>query len=122
MLAMTDEHEDDRKDAVARPETIKAKVTVPTPTIVTGKATLTMTYTGTARGEVTKPALTTIGVETEHARTIRYSVRDEDGVRYVEVVDGKGEHVASGVGDAADALWDLLLYLLPPDHPEFPTD
>ena len=122
MLAMTDEHEDDRQDAVARPETIKAKVTVPTPTIVTGKATLTMTYTGTARGEVTKPALTTFGVPIERAMTIRYSPPGEDGIRYVEIVDGKGELVVNGMGEAAEALWDLLLYLLPSDHPDFPTD
>ena len=53
-------------------------------------------------------------------REIRYTSAVEDGVRYVEVVDGNGEHVASGMGEAADALEDLVLYLLPPDHPDYP--
>jgi hypothetical protein len=82
---------------------------------------LTVVATITARGEVRRtPELTTVGIETEHVRQIRYSSGDRDGVRYVEVVDGAGEHVASGIGEAADALTDLMLYLLPPDDSDYP--
>jgi hypothetical protein len=46
--------------------------------------------------------------------------RCRDGIRYVEVVDGNGKHIASGMGDAADALSELILYLLPQDHDDYP--
>jgi hypothetical protein len=121
MLAMT-EHEDDRQDAVVRPETIEAKVSLPPPTVAVTAGTLTVMAAFTADAEVVKPALTTVGVPIERAMTIRYSSPGEDGIRYVEIVDGKGELVVNGMGEAAKALWDLLLYLLPSDHPDFPTD
>ena len=82
---------------------------------------LSIVATITAHGEVTTPDRTTAGIETEHVREIRYSASDEDGVRYVEIVDGKGQHVVSGMGEAADALTAFLLYLLPPDHPDYPS-
>jgi hypothetical protein len=102
-----DEHGD---DATVRPEAVRAKAHIPSVTIVA---------TFTAHGTVTR-GTTTTGLETEHIREIRYTSAVEDGVRYVEVVDGNGEHVASGMGEAADALEDLVLYLLPPDHPDYP--
>jgi hypothetical protein len=87
-----------------RPETVRAMAHIPAVTIV-----------ATFRTEPT-----TVGVETEHVREIRYSADVEDGVRYVEIVDGQGQHVVSGMGEAADALTAFLLYLLPPDHPDYP--
>ncbi|MGH9248095.1 MAG: hypothetical protein ACRD0W_01030 [Acidimicrobiales bacterium] len=112
----------DNGNAVVRPETIRAKVNLPPARVVVGAGTLTVAFTGTARGEVTrlKPELTTAGVETEHVRTIRYSHGTNDGIRYVEVVDGNGKHIASGMGEAADALSELILYLLPQDHDDYP--
>jgi hypothetical protein len=105
----------DDGNAVVRPDVRSVSVTA--------VATATFTVTATASGEVTrpKPALTTAGVETEHVRTIRYSHGTKDGIRYVEVVDGNGKHIASGMGEAADALSELILYLLPRDHPEYPS-
>jgi hypothetical protein len=82
---------------------------------------VTIVATLMAHGTVTRGSTTT-GFETEHVREIRYTSAVEDGVRYVEVVDGNGQHVASGMGEAADALEDLVLYLLPPDHPDYPGE
>jgi hypothetical protein len=102
-----DEHAD---DATVQPEPVRAKAHIPSVTIVA---------TFTAHGTVTR-GTTTTGVEVEHVREIRYSADVEDGVRYVEIVDGQGQHVVSGMGEAADALTAFLLYLLPPDHPDYP--
>ena len=102
-------------DAVVRPETIGGVVEV-------NLAPATVVLTAVPLTVTTGPGPTTAGVETEYVRTIRYSRGTKDGIRYVEVVDEKGEHVASGMGEAADALVGLLEYLLPADHPEYPTD
>jgi hypothetical protein len=45
---------------------------------------------------------------------------EKNGVRYAEVVDEKGDHIASGMGQAAEALADMFFYLLPPDQPVLP--
>jgi hypothetical protein len=109
-----------RQDATAHPATVETNLSIGQPT-VTGAAFFSVNATLTASGEVhPAPPMTTLGIEAEHTRAIRYSVGDKDGVRYVEVVDGDGQLVTSGMGEAADALTDMLLFLLPPDHPDFP--
>ena len=87
-----------------------------------GSATVTVRATVTASGEVTTPDMTTAGIKVEHKREIRYSSRDEEGVRYVEIVDGDGNLIVSGMGEAADALGELMLYLLPSSHPDYPIE
>jgi hypothetical protein len=86
-------------------------------------AVLIATATITASADVIPgPEPTTVGVETEHVRTIRYSHGYKDGMRYVEVLGTDGEYITSTMGEAADALYNVLLYLLPPDHPDYPKD
>jgi hypothetical protein len=88
-----------------------------------GVASLAGVATITASAQVIPaPDVNTTGMLNEYRREIRYSFGDEDGVRYVEVVDEKGEHIVSGMGDAADALTKFILYLLPPDHPDYPAE
>jgi len=49
-------------------------------------------------------------------------VGDNDELTYVEV-RRRGEVIANGLGDdLVDALLDLLPHMLPPDHPEYPTE
>jgi hypothetical protein len=38
------------------------------------------------------------------------------------VVDGNGNYITSTMGTDADAICDLMLYLLPSDHPDYPRD
>jgi hypothetical protein len=125
-----EDHDDQqpRRDAIIRPDTVRAMASIPQPTIggdaftvSKAAASLEITATLTAEAEVVPgPELTTAGIEVEHVRQIRYSSGYKDGMRYVEVVGGNGEYIRSTMGEAADALYDLLLYLLPPDHPDYP--
>jgi hypothetical protein len=56
---------------------------------------MTVVVIGQGTATRSEPALTMLGIETERVREIRYTSAVEDGVRYVDVVDGNGEHVAS---------------------------
>ena len=65
---------------------------------------------------------TTIGAAT-HTCEVRMSPVGDDGeLTYAEVVR-EGKVISAGVGDdAVDALLGVIEYLLPPDHPEYPTE
>jgi hypothetical protein len=54
-------------------------------------------------------------------RMMRYSALGIDGLYHAEVVDSAGTVVKDGIGTADGTLADLLLYLLPPDHPDQPV-
>jgi hypothetical protein len=70
----------------------------------------------------TLPApVTSIGLEATHTAQIKL-VPMHDGTWLVEVTATNG-YIKTGMGDSpADALLDLIAYMLPPDDPEFPTD
>jgi hypothetical protein len=75
--------------------------------------------TGRAKAEVTAPELMTTGLEVTHSGTIKWS-RLDDGMWMVEVVATGGD-IKTGLGDdLVSALLDLITYMLPPDHPEYP--
>lgn len=62
----------------------------------------------------------THGPATAHRATFNVSQPDLEGFFTVTVTNGEGKVITSGYGDdVADALLEMVLALLPPDHPDF---
>jgi hypothetical protein len=69
----------------------------------------------------TEPELTSTGLEVKHSGQVKWAPLD-NGTWLAEVVSTGGE-IKTGIGDdLSDALLELILYLLPSDHPQYPKD
>jgi hypothetical protein len=110
----------DSGDAVARPETARAKATAYQPTVVVGSGTLTVEMTATANAEVTRPKVTTMGYVVTKTFTIHES-ETVDGVIQYELLDD-GEAVWVGTGDdRVDGLLKIIMHITG-EEPEVPDN
>ena len=74
-----------------------------------------------ARDSDTGVGSTQLGLEVLRSCKVNFAHVHGDVVA-VEVINDQGKVLASGLGDNnVDALLDIIAYLLPVDHPEFPT-
>lgn len=66
------------------------------------------------------PATTSVGYPVTHRCIVQIAPTGDHGIIHAEVIRG-GKVIADGMGDSvADALLDLIEYMLPPEDPEYP--
>jgi DNA-directed RNA polymerase subunit RPC12/RpoP len=86
-----------------------------------GEITFSANSSGVVTGvDETAPPLTILGQEVVHRCELVICKPNDEGVATFAVLDDQGEVVALGYGDSVDdAMPDLMLSMLPPDHPDF---
>jgi len=110
----------DSGDAGVRPETVEAKVNLPTPTVVVVAGTLTVALTGTPRGEVARPKVTTMGYVVTKTFTIHESETVDGVIQYELLEDGRAVWVGTG-DDRVDGLLKVIMHITG-EEPEVPNN